>query len=154
MLLINDEHSLTERKAFTYPAFPHKSRPEAQSSWNRLHLRGSNAHWKTIEASMRQSLLALVSAATLGVLATTSANAMPVAPRAPTVPGIDRVHLVCNQWGQCWRRPDHYRPYRPYGYYGYGYEKPRYRYDQYDYYGPRYYDGHGYGWHRHWHDDD
>lgn len=103
---------------------------------------------------MRKSLLVLVSAASLGALAATSANAMPMAQVGPTASGIDQVRLICNEWGQCWRRPDYYRPYRPYGYYGYGYERPRYRYDRYGDYGPRYYGGRGYGWHRHWHDDD
>ena len=103
---------------------------------------------------MRKVLLALASAATLGVLATSGANAMPIAPAPPIASGVNHVRLVCNQWGQCWRRPDYYRPYRPYGYYGYSYERPRSRYDRYDHYGPRYYDGRGYGWHRHWHDDD
>ena len=99
---------------------------------------------------MRKLLLALASAATLGVLATSGANAMPIAPVPPVASGVDHVRLVCNEWGRCWRRPDYYRPY---GYYGYGYGWPRYRHYGYGwphrhywhgYYGPRFYGG--WGW--------
>src|SRR5690348_5544000 len=100
-----------------------------------------------MEASMRKLLLALASAATLGLLATSGANAMPIAPAPPIASGVNHVHLVCNEWGRCWRRPDYYRPY---GYYGYGYGWPRYRHYGYGwphrhyYYGPRFYGG--WGW--------
>jgi len=96
---------------------------------------------------MRKVLLALASAATLGVLATSGANAMPIAPAPPIASGVNHVRLVCNEWGRCWRRPDYYRPY---GYYGYGYGWPRYRHYGYGwphrhyYYGPRVYGG--WGW--------
>ena len=96
---------------------------------------------------MRKLLLALASAATLGVLATSGANAMPIAPAPPIASGVNHVRLVCNEWGRCWRRPDYYRPY---GYYGYGYGWPRYRHYGYGwphrhyYYGPRFYGG--WGW--------
>ena len=96
---------------------------------------------------MRKVLLALASAATLGVLATSGANAMPIAPAPPIASGVNHVRLVCNEWGRCWRRPDYYRPY---GYYGYGYGWPRYRHYGYGwphrhyYYGPRFYGG--WGW--------
>lgn len=86
---------------------------------------------------MRKSLLAVASAAALGVFAGTSASAMPIAPSAPVVSSVDQVRYVCNEWGRCWWRPNYYRGY---GFYGYG---PR------PYYRPRYYGG--YGWpHRHY----
>lgn len=99
---------------------------------------------------MRKSILVFATVTTLGMLATSGANAMPVGPALPLVSGVDQVRWVCNEWGRCWWRRDYYRPY---GYYGDGYRWPH-RHDWRGYYAPRYYGGYGYGWRRHWNDDD
>jgi hypothetical protein len=46
---------------------------------------------------------------------------------------VDQVRYVCNAWGRCWWRPNHYG--------AYGYYRPRV-------YGPRFY---GPRWHGGWH---
>ena len=79
----------------------------------------------------------IVGAAALAGLAAISApaSAMPVG-AVSAAPGaeVEKVVLVCNAYGRCWRRPPYRAPY--YGYYG----RPRY----YGYYGPRY--RYGYRW--------
>ena len=100
---------------------------------------------------MRYAILAITSAAAIGLLATTSASAMPIEPPAAPPSYVDQVGWVCNSWGRCWWRPNYYRPY--YGYYGYRYDddEPRYyrshRWDGYD--RPNYWGG----WHRRRDDD-
>ncbi len=65
---------------------------------------------------------------------------MPVGvPASGQTSGVQKVVLVCDAWGRCWRRPNYY--YGGPAYYGYG---PRF-------YGPRFYGGWrgrrwGYGW--------
>jgi hypothetical protein len=60
---------------------------------------------------MGKPIAILLSSAALAALATTSANAIPItSPVAPTS-NVERVRLVCNEWGRCWRQPDYYRPY-------------------------------------------
>jgi hypothetical protein len=101
---------------------------------------------------MRNAILAITSAAAIGLLATTSASAMPIEPPAAPPSYVDQVGWVCNSWGRCWWRPNYYRPY--YGYYGYRYDddEPRYyrshRWDGY-YDRPNYWGG----WHHRWDDD-
>jgi hypothetical protein len=75
---------------------------------------------------MRYAILAITSAAAIGLLATTSASAMPIEPPAAPPSYVDQIGWVCNSWGRCWWRPNYYRPY--YGYYGYRYDddEPRY----------------------------
>lgn len=94
----------------------------------------------------------LLSVATLAGFAVTSASAMPIAPPAAPMTGLEQVRLVCNEWGRCWRQPDYYRPY---GYYRRGDDdewRERYRYrHSYGYYGPRW---GGHSWHRGWDRDD
>jgi hypothetical protein len=107
-----------------------------------------------MEASMGKPIAILLSAAALAGLAISSATAMPIAPPAPPISGVEQVRLVCNEWGRCWRRPDYYSPY---GYYRRHDDddewRERYRYrHSFGYYGPRY-EG-GYGWHRRWDRDD
>ena len=105
---------------------------------------------------MRRAILAiLTSAAALGLLATTNASAMPIAPPAASMSGVEPARLVCNEWGRCWRQPDYYyRPYRYYGYRQYDYDEPRYYpYRRWGYYDrPHYSGGYG-GWRRGWEDD-
>lgn len=63
---------------------------------------------------MRKMLLAVTSAAALGGLAVTAANAMPAAPALPTASNVDQVRWVCDEWGRRWRSRDYDRPYRYY----------------------------------------
>lgn len=64
-------------------------------------------------------------------------NGIPLADRIASGPAADveQVRWVCNPWGRCWWRPNHYRAY---GYYG----------------GPRFYGPRPWRWrhhhHRHW----
>jgi hypothetical protein len=73
-------------------------------------------------------------AAVAGIALTSgAASAMPIGlPHASHVSNVDQVSYVCNPWGRCWWRPNHYRSY---GFYA---GPPRF-------YRP------GWGWrHRHW----
>ena len=64
--------------------------------------------------SVRTTLFATAMLAGFGI---SSASALPVsnlgAANASTVPHVDQVRMVCNQWGHCWWRPNYY-----YGGYG------------------------------------
>ena len=75
---------------------------------------------------------AIAGLAVLGglVLASGTALAMPNGLPAPAgqQSNVENVVMVCNAWGRCWWRPNHYVGPRVYGYGG-----------------PRYY---GYGWRR------
>jgi hypothetical protein len=104
---------------------------------------------------MPKAVLAiLVSAAALGSIAATSAQAMPIARSARPPAEVDQVRYVCNEWGRCWWRPDYYRPYGYYRYRDHD-EGPRYygyrRGEDYD--RPRYWGGYG-RWYGREHDDD
>ena len=105
---------------------------------------------------MSRMKLIFAAAALCGGFIATGASAMPIAP-VPTdnATNVEQVHLVCNEWGRCWRRPNYYG-----GGYGY-YARPRYYGGYggyggggYGYYGrPRYYGGGGYygsGYGRRW----
>lgn len=89
---------------------------------------------------MRGTLLAAALAGGFTTLGAGAASAMPVAPISNGVATPEKVALVCDDWGRCWRtRPRYYRyrhgpPYR-YGHYGPG----RGYYRGYD--GPRYHGG-------------
>jgi hypothetical protein len=100
---------------------------------------------------MEKPLIGVLSAAALASFAATSANAMPItSPVAPTS-NVERVRLVCNEWGRCWRQPDYYRPYGYYRRHDDDEWRDRYRYGYG--YRPRYEGGYG-GWHRGWERDD
>jgi hypothetical protein len=103
---------------------------------------------------MRRAILVILSVAAFGSLSTISTNAMPIAPSVAPISSVEQIHLVCNEWGRCWRQPDYYRPYA----YDRRHDDDEWRdrdrdrhwgyYDRPDYQG-------GYGrWHRHREDDD
>jgi hypothetical protein len=50
---------------------------------------------------MRNAILAITSAAAIGLLASTSGSAMPIEPPAAPPSYVDQVGWVCNSWGQC-----------------------------------------------------
>lgn len=102
---------------------------------------------------MRKVFLAVTSAAALGGLAMTAANAMPVAPALPAASNVDHVRWVCNEWGRCWRSRDYDRPYRYYRDNDDDWRWRRYRYGK-GYYGGSHDRGWHGGWHRRWNDDD
>ena len=99
---------------------------------------------------MGKPIAILLSSAALAALATTSANAMPITSPVAPASNVERVRLVCNEWGRCWRQPDYYRPYGYYRRYDDDEWRDRYRYRYgYGYYGPRW----DHGWRRGWEDD-
>ena len=70
---------------------------------------------------MRTIKLMLAAAVLSGGVFATAASAMPIAPiSSDGVANIEQVRMVCNPYGRCWWRPNHYGGYGAHaqGFYG------------------------------------
>ena len=65
---------------------------------------------------LRSALIGLMAVGGVALSAGTASAAMPNGlPTSNQVSNVDQVRWVCNPYGRCWWRPNHYRSYRYYG---------------------------------------
>ena len=89
---------------------------------------------------MKNITLTLLAAATTGAISLGSASAMPISKLTPALGqgDVEKVRVVCNRYGHCYRTyRSARRYYAPGYYYGPRYYSPYYGYPRYGYYGPR-----------------